>query len=87
MSATVPRLLTERDAAAYLSIPVAGVRRLSAGRIVLDGRVRWDRVALDEWLDAQLARGPQSAANQNLTKADAALAGWIADEKNATRRS
>jgi hypothetical protein len=84
---SAPRLLTERDAAAYLSIPVAGVRRLEAGRVVLDGRVRWDRVALDEWLDALRGRGPQSAANQNSTKADEALAGWIADKKNAPRGS
>jgi hypothetical protein len=82
-----PRLLTERDAAAYLSIPVAGVRRIAAGRVVLDGRVRWDRLALDEWLDAMRGRGPELAANQNQTKADAALAGWIADKTNAPRRS
>lgn len=82
-----PRLLTERAAAAYLSIPVAGIRRIMAGRVVLDGRVRWDRVALDEWLDVMRGRGPTSAANQNQTKADAALAGWIADKTNAPRRS
>jgi hypothetical protein len=82
-----PRLLTERDAAAYLSIPVAGVRRITAGRVVLDGRVRWDREALDEWLDGLRGRWPESAANQNQSKADAALAGWIADKTNAPRRS
>jgi hypothetical protein len=82
-----PRLLTERAAAEYLSIPVAGVRRIAAGRVVLDGRVRWDRLALDEWLDAMRGRAPTSAANQNQTKADAALAEWLADQTNAARSS
>lgn len=84
---SAPRLLTERAAAEYLSIPIKGIRRIAAGRVVLDGRVRWDRVALDEWLDAMCGRGPELAANQNQTKADDALAGWLADKKNAPGRS
>lgn len=82
-----PRLLTERAAAEYLSIPIAGVRRLTAGRVVLDGRVRWDRLALDAWLDGMGRQSSSSAANQNLTGPDAALEQWLADSQNAARRS
>lgn len=46
-----PRLLTDAEAAAYLSIPTTSLRRLNVGRVVLDGRVRWDRLAIDAWLD------------------------------------
>lgn len=82
-----PRLLTEHAAAEYLSIPVAGVRRIMAGRVTLDGRVRWDRVALDEWIDGLRGRAVPSVANQNGSTADEALAGWIADQKHDARRS
>jgi len=82
-----PRLLTERAAAEYLSLPLAGVRRITAGRVVLDGRVRWDRLALDAWLDGIGARSSSSAANQNMTGPDAALEQWLADTQNAARRS
>lgn len=82
-----PRLLTERDAASYLSLPLAHMRRLLAGRVVLDGRVRWDRVALDAWLDAQRGATPSSPANQNLNGSDAALAQFLADKNHAPRRS
>ena len=46
-----PRLLTDAEAAAYLAIPTTSLRRLNVGRVVLDGRVRWDRLAIDSWLD------------------------------------
>lgn len=82
-----PRLLTERDAAAYLSLPVAHMRRLPAGRVVLDGRVRWDRLELDAWLDGLRGALPQSPANQNTSGPDAALAQFLADQDHAPRRS
>lgn len=83
-----PRLLTERAAAEYLSLPLTGMRKVTAGRVVLSGRIRWDRIALDEWLDELRGRPSElGAANQNLNAADDALAGWIADQKNASRGS
>lgn len=81
-----PRLLTERDAAAYLSLPLAAMKRVQAGRVVLDGRVRWDRLALDEWLDGLRGSKPPSAANLNLPGPDAALAQFLADTNHAARR-
>lgn len=83
-----PRLLTDRDAAVYLSIPIAGVRKVEAGRVVIDGRVRWDRVALDEWLDTLIGRKSGIApANQNGSTADDELAAWLADQNHAPRHS
>lgn len=83
-----PRLLDAKGAAAYLSLPVAAVQRMLEGRVTIDGRVRWDRVALDAWLDG---RPPSAAlsppANQNDTDADLALARFLAPSRHAPRRS
>lgn len=79
-----PRLLNDRDAAAYLSIPLAGLKRLPAGRVRIDGRVRWDRVALDAWLDEQAHLGVPSASDRS--EAEAALDQWIKDSGHAARR-
>lgn len=73
-----PRLLTERALADYLSLPVTRARQVMAGRIVLEGRVRWDRVALDAWLDGQRRDAPQLPANSNTSGPDAALAQFLA---------
>jgi hypothetical protein len=81
-----PRLLDQAAAAAYLSLPLAAVRRLGAGRVRIDGRVRWDRVALDAWLDEQRGLRAQSPANENLTEADAALARFTEGPRHAPRR-
>jgi hypothetical protein len=81
-----PRLLTDRAAAEYLSIPLTGVRKIMAGRVLLDGRVRWDRLKLDAWIDGLGGGASQSHANENPTGADAALAQFLADQKNASRR-
>lgn len=51
--AVEPRLLTAKDAAAYLSLPVAAVRRMLDGRVMIGGRTRWDRQALDALLDGR----------------------------------
>lgn len=82
-----PRLLTERALADYLALPLTSARRVMAGRIVLEGRVRWDRVALDAWLDAQRGVAPSSAANTNLSGPDAALAQFLAGTQDAAGRS
>jgi len=82
-----PRLLDQAAAAAYLSLPLAAVKRLASGRVMIDGRVRWDRVALDAWLDAQRGVTTQLPANQNLSDADAALARFRQAKNRAPRRS
>lgn len=82
-----PRLLTERALAEYLSLPLTCARKVMAGRVMLEGRVRWDRLALDAWLDGLRGGAPQSPANTNASGPDAALAHFLADTKNAARRS
>lgn len=82
-----PRLLDQSAAAAYLSLPVSAVRRLEAGRVMIDGRTRWDRVALDAWLDERRGLAPQLPANQNLSDADAALERFRQAKNRAPRRS
>lgn len=59
---TEPRLLTEDQAAAYLSIPVTEVRRLTFGRLRFGQKVRYDRRALDVKLDALSGLASQSTA-------------------------
>ena len=84
-----PRLLTAEAVAQYLSVPVASARRLTIGRTVLDGRVRWDRVAIDAHLDEAPAPGvlSPSPANSNDTEADAALAQYLEAQAHASRPS
>lgn len=82
------RLLTAEAAAAYLSLPVAAVKRLAAGRVVLDGRVRWDRMALDAMLDAAFRPpAPSRPANENASEADLALARFLEAQPDAARHS
>jgi len=76
-----PRLLTEDQAAAYLSLPAATVRKLKFGHVRLGTRHRYDRKALDRHLD-RLA-GLDSSAEPNVNKADAELARFIADHPDA----
>jgi hypothetical protein len=82
-----PRLLTEGAAAAYLSIPVASLRRLTEGRVQIDGRVRWDRFALDAWLDGGQGKAAPFPANENPTDADQALARFLEAQGHAAGRS
>lgn len=82
-----PRLLNASAAAAYLSLPVQAVQRLAAGRVMIDGRTRWDRIALDAWLDEQRGVRVQSPANENPSPADAALARFLETARHAPRRS
>lgn len=57
-----PRLLTLEQAAAYLNVPMAEVRRKGVGMVRFGSRVRYDRAALDGWLDAQRGVAPESSA-------------------------
>jgi hypothetical protein len=81
-----PRLLTEKAAAAYLSLPLASVRRLTVGRVQVAGRVRFDRTALDHWLDGDTPTTKVAASNENASEADDALAAFIANHPHVTRR-
>jgi hypothetical protein len=78
-----PRLLTAGLVAAYLSIPVAAAKRMTIGRTQIDGRVRWDRVAIDAHLDGTPAPGVLLAANANETEADAALERFLEAQRHA----
>lgn len=81
-----PRLLDQKSAAEYLALPLAAVRRLTAGRVMIDGRTRWDRVALDAWLDERRGVRVAAPANENQTEADAALARFLETARHAPRR-
>lgn len=81
-----PRLLTEREAADYLRLPRASMRRLLEGRLILDGRVRWDRRALDTWLDRESGIATFNVANDDRDEAESALNDWLAHKKHAPRR-
>ena len=72
-----PRLMTESQAAAYLALPAATIRKLTFGHVRLGTRHRYDRKALDVHLD-RLA-GLDSSTEPNVNKADAELARFIAD--------
>lgn len=72
-----PRLLTEQEAAEYLRVPAATLRKLSLGRVVLGTRHRYDRKALDIHLD-RLA-GLETASSQSMEQADVELARFISN--------
>jgi hypothetical protein len=81
-----PRLLTSEQVAAYLTLPLAEVARLTVGRLLIGTRLRFDRVALDEYLDARLGRvaeSPPPAQNDP----EAALERFRAVKANASRSS
>lgn len=82
-----PRLLTAADAASYLSLPLSSFQRLGIGRVQLGARVRYDRMALDDWLDEQRGRAPVSMHTQSEDDADAALARFSHGLQRASRRS
>lgn len=80
------RLLNETQAATYLGIPRAAIKRILVGRVPIDGRIRWDRVALDAWLDALRGVKTDAPANSNKTDADDALDRFLATSGHAPRR-
>ena len=86
LRASPPRLLTETEAAAYLSLPLAAMKRIMAGRVLIDGRVRWDRRALDAWLDRESGLSA-SEAHQERNAADEALDEYLAATQRAPRRA
>ena len=89
-AAPQPRLLTEEAAAAYLSLPLAEVRRMTIGRVRLGGKVRFDRLALDAHLDALSGLAPQSpppaaTAAADPDDPDAALDRFFGHPRHAPR--
>lgn len=55
------RLLTEEQAAEYLCLPVAEVVRQGIGRVPMGRYTRYDRRALDAYLDQLSGLAPQFA--------------------------
>jgi len=82
-----PRLLNIQQASEYLNVPLASIRRSAPGRMIIDGRIRWDRHALDAWINAEVGLGPPSAANENSNDAEDALNEWLAHSARNPRRS
>jgi hypothetical protein len=78
-----PRLLTDRAAAEYLSMPIASVRRMQEGRVEINGRVRWDRVKLDEMLDGDRPAVAKSRPS-NDDDPEAALDRFLEDQGHAS---
>lgn len=58
---TAPRLLTEDEAAEYLHVPAAAVVRAGIGRVRFGRYVRYDRHALDAYLDGLAGLNPHVA--------------------------
>jgi hypothetical protein len=82
-----PRLLTEEAAADYLSLPRAAMKRVVAGRTMISGRIRWDRRALDAWLDERAGIAAKSPpVGQNDDDPEAAFDRFDQDFQNAPRR-
>lgn len=86
MNLLAPRLLRAADAAAYLSLPVAVFQRLRIGAVQLGRATRYDRVALDAYLD-QLGGLSANSDVQQPDEAEAALARFHAHTRHAARRS
>jgi len=73
------RLLTLDEAAAYLAIPKSRVKGIPVPPVNVGGRLRWDRVALDDWLDKEAGLGVQPTPATGSTP-DALLAQWLTDQ-------
>ena len=78
------RLLTLAQVAEYLNIPKTAVKSIPRGVVTICGRVRWDRVALDAWLNEVAGCAAPEAPREEQTP-DEALAAWIADENAHAR--
>lgn len=69
------RLMTEDQAADYLGdIPVAELIRQGIGRVPIGRYVRYDRFAIDAWLDARSGLAPATVTTTPEDDAEAALA-------------
>jgi len=73
------RLMTLDAAAAYLCIPKAAVKRLPVHPVNVGGRLRWDRNALDAWLNEEAGLQPPPQSSTGSTPDDA-LEEWLTDQ-------
>lgn len=73
--APIPRrLLKEDEVADYLGdIPVAEVTRQGIGRVLIGRYARYDRFAIDAWLDARSGLAP-ATESMNIPEDDAEAA-------------
>lgn len=69
MTEITPRLLTDEQAAAYLSMPVATVVREGIGRVRFGRHTRYDRAAIDAWLDERAGLTPRIAETPDSAEA------------------
>lgn len=81
-----PRLLDEDQAADYLGVPLKSFRRDPIGRIVVCGRVRFDRFAIDAHLDNLSGLAPKSAPLVVEDDPEAALARFKAGSRKDAPR-
>ncbi len=84
-----PRLLTDKAAADYVSLPVAEFKRLMIGRVPLGTKVRYDRRALDAHLDRISGIAAQSPSPTQVEddSPDAAFDRFLECKPDAARRS
>lgn len=89
MSAAViaPRLLTAQEAAAYFHLSVKSFERLNVGRVPLGAAIRYDRVALDAYLDEQSGLAKPSPTPHANDDAEAALDRFTLHSADPSRRS
>ena len=80
---TSPRLLTAKEAAAYFSLPVTRFERLRVGRACFGPMVRYDRHALDAYLNTISNLSTPHADND----AEAALDRFTARSAGSSRRT
>ena len=86
MSAPIaPRLLKPQEAADYLALPLATLKRLGIGRRQLGPHVRYDRYVIDAYLDGESVEAPNAIGT--LDEAEAALARFTQRQSNAPGRS
>lgn len=81
-----PRLLTDKEAADYLRLPVSAFVRTGIGRVRLGQYVRYDLRALDAYLD-ELTGLTAHSAPQPDNDAEAALARFTNGRADVPRRS
>jgi len=70
-----PRLMTLDEAAAYLNIPKTAVKRIGVYPVNVGGRLRWDREAIDNWLDRLSGITPPPKLD-GMSAADRAYEEW-----------
>lgn len=75
----IPRLLGKAQVAQYLNIPLSSVNKLVVGRVIIDGRTRWDIAIIDRWLDELAGPAPNRSSSQDQSEAEIALERFLAN--------